>query len=53
MTLQMVFFDGQEAFVQWSDNDSLYGSRHLAELWSTASHPSGSNETMLSSIVSK
>ncbi len=29
----MVFFDGEEAFVDWSDTDSLYGSRHLAAKW--------------------
>nr|KAI8741471.1 glutaminyl-peptide cyclotransferase-like protein [Biomphalaria glabrata] len=32
-TLQLLFFDGEEAFIRWSDDDSLYGSRHLAELW--------------------
>lgn len=26
----MVFFDGEEAFVEWTESDSLYGSRHLA-----------------------
>ena len=31
--LQIVFFDGEEAFVSWTDTDSLYGSRHLASLW--------------------
>lgn len=30
-TLQLIFFDGEEAFVEWSTEDSLYGSRHLAE----------------------
>jgi glutaminyl-peptide cyclotransferase len=29
----LVWFDGEEAFQQWSDTDSLYGSRHLAEKW--------------------
>jgi len=29
----LVFFDGEEAVVEWSDSDSLYGSRHLAEKW--------------------
>jgi Zn-dependent M28 family amino/carboxypeptidase len=29
----VVFFDGEEAFKKWSDTDSLYGSRHLAEKW--------------------
>jgi Zn-dependent M28 family amino/carboxypeptidase len=28
-----VFFDGEEAFHEWTDTDSLYGSRHLAEKW--------------------
>lgn len=30
-TLWLVFFDGEEATQQWSDSDSLYGSRHLVE----------------------
>ncbi len=30
----LVFFDGEEAFHQWTDTDSLYGSRHLAARWS-------------------
>ncbi|KAF9436316.1 hypothetical protein BGZ76_004277 [Entomortierella beljakovae] len=32
-TLQLVFFDGEEAFGDWSHTDSLYGSRHLADVW--------------------
>ncbi|KAI9025526.1 hypothetical protein DFJ74DRAFT_40688 [Hyaloraphidium curvatum] len=32
-TLQVIFFDGEESFGEWSDADSLYGSRHLAEKW--------------------
>ena len=31
--LRLVFFDGEEAFEQWSETDSLYGSRHLAAKW--------------------
>lgn len=30
-SLQLIFFDGEEAFENWSQTDSLYGSRHLAE----------------------
>ena len=26
-TLQLVFFDGEEAFHSWTDTDSTYGSR--------------------------
>ncbi|HKF46527.1 MAG TPA: M28 family peptidase [Terracidiphilus sp.] len=29
----LVFFDGEEAFVNWSQSDSTYGSRHLAAKW--------------------
>jgi Zn-dependent M28 family amino/carboxypeptidase len=29
----LVWFDGEEAIGQWSESDSLYGSRHLAERW--------------------
>ncbi|KAI0344851.1 hypothetical protein BDW22DRAFT_1391879 [Trametopsis cervina] len=34
-TLQMVFFDGEEAFKDWTATDSIYGARNLAEKWST------------------
>lgn len=27
MTLQLVFFDGEEAFADWTDTDSIYGAR--------------------------
>ena len=30
----LVWFDGEEAYGKWSDTDSVYGSRHLAERWS-------------------
>lgn len=50
VTLQMVFFDGEEAFKEWTKNDSLYGSRHLAEVWSNTTHPKGSNTTMIDTI---
>lgn len=29
----LVFFDGEEAVRNWTDTDSVYGSRHLAEEW--------------------
>ncbi len=31
--IDLVWFDGEEAFGQWSDTDSVYGSRHLAARW--------------------
>jgi Zn-dependent M28 family amino/carboxypeptidase len=30
----LVWFDGEEAFGHWTATDSLYGSRHMAQLWS-------------------
>ena len=33
VSLQLVFFDGEEAFHQWTSTDSVYGSRNLAEVW--------------------
>ena len=29
MTLQLIFFDGEEAFVEWTDTDSIYGARYF------------------------
>jgi glutaminyl-peptide cyclotransferase len=29
----VVWLDGEEAIIKWSDTDSVYGSRHLAEKW--------------------
>lgn len=31
LTIQFVFFDGEEAVVEWSDTDSTYGSRHFVD----------------------
>jgi hypothetical protein len=28
-TLQLVFFDGEEAFKDWTDTDSVYGARSV------------------------
>ena len=33
LTLQFLFLDGEEAFEKWSDTDSIYGAKHLAEKW--------------------
>lgn len=39
ITLQLVFLDGEEAFEKWTDTDSIYGARHLAELWENRWYP--------------
>jgi len=33
VALELIFFDGEEAFVQWTATDSIYGARHLAKKW--------------------
>lgn len=33
LSIMFVFFDGEEAFVQWTATDSIYGARHLAKKW--------------------
>lgn len=30
-SVHLVWFDGEEAFVEWSDTDSLYGSRNMVQ----------------------
>jgi glutaminyl-peptide cyclotransferase len=31
--IYVVWFDGEEAFGEWSDTNGIYGSRHLADKW--------------------
>ncbi|KAL3232309.1 Uncharacterized protein RNJ44_04225 [Nakaseomyces bracarensis] len=31
--IKILFFDGEEALVKWTDDDSIYGARHLASKW--------------------
>jgi glutaminyl-peptide cyclotransferase len=33
VSIMLIFFDGEEAFLQWSPIDSIYGARHLAAKW--------------------
>ena len=33
LTLQFLFLDGEEAFKEWNDHDSIYGAKHLAKKW--------------------
>lgn len=51
VTLQLVFFDGEESFEEWTDSDSLYGSRHLAELMSNTAHPPRATHTTMLQAV--
>ncbi|GAP88200.2 putative glutaminyl-peptide cyclotransferase [Rosellinia necatrix] len=40
--VQIMFLDGEEAWVTWSDTDSLYGARSLAEKWEAEAYPAQS-----------
>ncbi|KAJ5543286.1 Peptidase M28 [Penicillium sp. DV-2018c] len=49
--LQVIFLDGEEAFQEWTDTDSLYGARALATHWEDQVYPAMSEfKTPLSSI---
>lgn len=50
VTVQMLFLDGEEAYLEWTNTDSLYGSRHLAELWATQMDPNTPGRTILQNI---
>jgi len=41
LTLQFIFFDGEEAFEKWTSTDSIYGSRNLAATWESETYTSG------------
>lgn len=49
--IQMIFLDGEEAFVTWTNEDSLYGARSLAAEMEATRHPALSTfPTAISSI---
>ena len=49
--LQILLLDGEEAMVDWTDSDSIYGARSLAEEWDKRYNIAGSTyHTELSSI---
>ena len=49
--VEVLLLDGEEAFVSWTDTDSLYGARSLAEEWEHEYHPAFStHKTRLESI---
>lgn len=49
--IQVIFLDGEEAFMTWTDTDSIYGARSLAEEWDNSQHPAMSTyKTKLESI---
>lgn len=49
--VMILFLDGEEAFHTWTDTDSLYGARDLAEFWDTAPVPAMSTRRSLLSRI--
>ncbi|WYZ35188.1 hypothetical protein EsH8_I_001464 [Colletotrichum jinshuiense] len=43
MGLQILLLDGEEAFKSWTDTDSLYGARSLADEWERTFNPAMSH----------
>jgi len=50
-TLQLIFFDGEEAFITWTDADSIYGAKHLAEVWATTFLPPHPKRRLISAAT--
>jgi len=49
--IQIIFLDGEEAFLSWTDDDSLYGARSLAAEMESTSHAATSTyHNVISSI---
>lgn len=46
LSLKLVFFDGEEAFVNWGPNDSIYGAKHLAQLYQNSLGSVSTGETV-------
>lgn len=44
-TLQLVFFDGEEAFKDWTDTDSIYGARYISRFPQNLSPLDGPQDT--------
>lgn len=46
LSLKLIFFDGEEAFVQWGPNDSIYGAKHLADVYDNSLRSISTGETV-------
>ena len=51
VTIQMMFFDGEEAYKDWTATDSLYGSRHLSQLLRDTEDPHYPGTKRLDNVV--
>ncbi|KAJ8963660.1 hypothetical protein NQ314_005451 [Rhamnusium bicolor] len=46
LSLKLIFFDGEEAFVNWGPNDSIYGAKHLAHRYHNSKQVKSNGETV-------
>lgn len=46
LSLKLIFFDGEEAFVNWGPNDSIYGAKHLAQVYDNSLRSVSTGETV-------
>ena len=53
LSLQLIFFDGEEAFVSWTSSDSLYGSRRLASAWADQDYQYSGNKWCQEDVTAK
>ncbi len=44
LTLQLIFFDGEEAIKEWRGSDNTYGARDLANKWNRLNYTRYQNE---------
>lgn len=44
VSLQFIFFDGEEAFKDWTATDSIYGSRHMAAQLEKIKYPANNQD---------
>jgi len=45
VSIRFIFFDGEEAFVEWGPHDSIYGAKHLADKWAREPYPEGGGDS--------
>ncbi|KAG5881219.1 hypothetical protein JTB14_035479 [Gonioctena quinquepunctata] len=50
LNLKLIFFDGEEAFVNWGPNDSIYGAKHLAKLYQSKLQRTTSSDEVVSDL---
>lgn len=50
-SIWLVWLDGEEAIKQWTDRDSVYGARHLAEKWQKDGTAKNINGFLLADMI--